>query len=92
MRVIGTLDHLLEKNDFTIEPRKGIFHGNAVLSKRPCKRCNRENCHQCFHGAECSVNTVIVDLRSEVNSITQPESNWQGRWSQDSIQNHKDND
>lgn len=84
---------LLETYDFTIEHRKGNLHGNADgLSRRPRKRCKRENCRQCSPGADCSVNTVTANIQPEVNSITRPGSNWLEQWSQESLRNQQDND
>lgn len=47
---------LLETYYFTIEHRRRSHHGNTDgLSRRPRKRCKRENCRQCSDGTECSV-------------------------------------
>lgn len=78
---------------FTIEHRKGSHHGNADgLSRRPRKRCKRENCRQCSDGTECSVNALTESTQPLTNSNTQSESNWVEQWSTESLQNQQDND
>lgn len=78
---------LLETYDFTIEHSKGSHHGNAYgLSRRPRKRCKRENCCQC-DGAECSANALTESTQPLTNSNTQSESNWVEQCRTESLQN-----
>ncbi|CAC5378546.1 unnamed protein product [Mytilus coruscus] len=78
---------LLDTYDFKIEHRKGTLHGNAdALSRRPRRRCKRDECLQCQNGSECEVNVNAITRShltqsdaSTSKTVTSPESNLNDR-------------
>ncbi|CAC5378553.1 unnamed protein product [Mytilus coruscus] len=78
---------LLDTYDFKIEHRKGTLHGNAdALSRRPRRRCKRDECLQCQNGSECEVNVNAITRShltqsdaSTSKTVTPPESNLNDR-------------
>ncbi|CAC5408206.1 unnamed protein product [Mytilus coruscus] len=73
---------LLDTYVFKIEHRKGTLHGNAdALSRRPRRRCKRDECLQCQNGSECEVNVNAITRShltqsdaSTSKTVTPPES------------------
>lgn len=85
---------LLETYDFKIENRKGSLHGNADgLSRKPRKRCKREECTQCSSG-KCSVNALssLAAQHPDITTTSRPESNWLEQWSHQYLQEQQDKD
>ena len=63
----------LETYDFEIKHRKGALHGNADgLSRRPRRRCKRDDCPQCCSetpSGDCTVSALSARNNNNVNTL-----------------------
>lgn len=95
----------LDTFDFEIKHRKGSLHCNAdALSRRPRRRCKRDDCKQCNSGTtvDCTIAAItsksskdqvndMVDTDSESN-IRPIASNWVEQWSDQDLANFQQDD